>query len=218
MFRKIYNLIRNNIAKTKIFWRFRHIIQPDVWTSYKNDSVNIRREFYSEFLTKHSLKSIFEFGCASGPNFFSIKKHANEIYFFGYDISKKAIKFVKNDNQNQRYFFTHKLKEIEIINYLKINNLKTFDLAIFDRVLYMISEAKIKLFFRKYSDYFKYIIIDDFHAKKPEWDKEKYIFSKNYETILNDFNYKLIETKDSELPSSTAKKYAKRLIFKKEMT
>ena len=34
-------------------------------------------------------------------------------------------------------------------------------------------------------------------------------FSKNYETILNDFNYKLVETKDSELPSSTAKKYAK---------
>ena len=54
MFRKIYNLIRNNIAKTKIFWRFRHIIQPDVWTSYKNDSENIRREFYSEFLNKHS--------------------------------------------------------------------------------------------------------------------------------------------------------------------
>jgi|TARA_B100001059_G_C17839319_1_gene590842 SAM-dependent methyltransferase len=218
MFRKIYNLIRNNIAKTKIFWRFRHIIQPDVWTSYKNDSENIRREFYSEFLNKHSLKSIFEFGCASGPNFFSIKKHANEIYFFGYDISKKAIEFVKYDNQNQRYFFTHKLKEIEIINYLKINNLKTFDLAIFDRVLYMISEAKIKLFFHKYSDYFKYIIIDDFHAKNSEWDKEKYIFSKNYEIILNDFNYKLIETKDSALPSSTAKKYAKRLIFKKEMT
>ncbi len=82
MFRKIYNLIRNNIAKTKIFWRFRHIIQPDVWTSYKNDSVNIRREFYSEFLTKHSLKSIFEFGCASGPNFFSIKKTRERNLFF----------------------------------------------------------------------------------------------------------------------------------------
>ena len=40
----------------------------------------------------------------------------------------------------------YKLKEIEIINFLKINNLKTFDLAIFDRVLYMISEVKIKLF------------------------------------------------------------------------
>ena len=79
------------------------------------------------------------------------------------------------------------------------------------------NEMKIKLFFRKYSDYFKYIIIDDFHAKNPEWDKEKYIFSKNYITILNDFNYEVIEVKDSELPSSTAKKYAKRLIFKKTL-
>ena len=81
MFRKIYNLIRNNIAKTKIFWRFRHIIQPDVWTSYKNDSVNIRREFYSEFLTKHSLKSIFEFDF-SGQIFFYKKTRERNLFFW----------------------------------------------------------------------------------------------------------------------------------------
>ena len=48
-----------------------------------------------------------------------------------------------------------------------------------------------------YYNYFKYIIIDDFHAKNPEWDKEKYIFSKNYITILNYFKYEVIEVKDS---------------------
>ena len=217
MFRKLYNIIRNNIAKTNIFWRFRHIVQPDVWTSYKNDSLNIRRKFYSKFLKQHSLKSVFEFGCASGPNFFSIKNQMNEIYFFGFDISKKAIKSIGYDKESLRYFFTYNLKKTEIINYLKRNNLKTFDLAIFDRVLYMISEKRIKFFFSKYSDYYKYVIIDDFHAEKPRWDKEKYIYSKNYVAILNQFNYKIIEIKDSELPSSTAKKYAKRLIFKREM-
>ena len=32
--------------------------------------------------------------------------------------------------------------------------------------------------------------------------------------ILNDFNFEVIGVKDSQIPSSTAKKYAKRLIFK----
>ncbi len=93
--------------------------------------------------------------------------------------------------------------------------MKFFDLSIFDRVLYMISEEELKNMLNKYSRYFNYIVIDDFHSEVPVWDNEKYIYAKNYTKIFSEFNFHLIEINDSELPSSTAKQYAKRLILKK---
>ena len=78
----------------------------------------------------------------------------------------------------------------------------------------MIEEKRFRKLLNEYSTYFKYVVIDDFHSEIPIWDKEKYIYSKNYKKILTDFNFEVIGVKDSQIPSSTAKKYAKRLIFK----
>ncbi len=213
MFKSLYVLIRNSISKTKLFWKYRHLFQPQVWRSYKSDQDNLRRLFYSNFLKTNNLNSIFEFGCASGPNFFSIKKELEDIYFFGYDISIQAIKTVNYNSSNIKYNFTHKLSPKSLEEFIKKNNIDNFDLAIFDRVLYMIDQKTTRLIFNIYSKYFKYIIIDDFHSDNPCWDKEKYIFSKNYIDILDDYHFQIIDIDDSQLPSSTAKKYAKRLIF-----
>lgn len=214
MQKTIYNFLRNSISKTTFFWKYRHYLQPEVWSSYKNDQDNLRRSFYSDFMNSKSLNSVFEYGCASGPNFFSINKKIDKLFFFGYDISKRAIDTISYDKLHKNHFFTNRLSLVIFKNFLKLNKLEYFELAIFDRVLYMIEEKRFRKLLNEYSTYFKYVVIDDFHSEIPIWDKEKYIYSKNYKKILNDFNFEVIGVKDSQIPSSTAKKYAKRLIFK----
>lgn len=100
-------------------------------------------------------------------------------------------------------------------SYLKQNNLNKFDLTIFDRVLYMISEKKINSFLKTYSSLLFYVIIDDFYSEIPQWDKEKYILSKNYIKIFSNYGFELIDISDSKIDSSTAKHFAKRIVLKK---
>ena len=58
--------------------------------------------------------TIFE--CASRPNLANINKNiAWNINYFGYDISKKAIKFANIKLKENTLFFTHKLS-IAILN------------------------------------------------------------------------------------------------------
>jgi SAM-dependent methyltransferase len=211
----IYSFIRNRIAKTKLFWKYRHIIQPDVWKSYINDSDNIRRNFYSDFMKANKLTSIFEYGCGSAPNFLAVKSKLDLFYYYGYDISKEAINIAHKNYGNNIFHFTanDKLKLME--SYLKQNNLNKFDLTIFDRVLYMISENDLNNLLNKYSYILSYIIIDDFYSETPQWDKEKYIYSKNYVKIFSNYGFELIDIKNSQIHSSTAQKFAKILVLKK---
>ncbi len=211
----IYKFIRNKIAKTTIFWKYRHIIQPDVWKSYINDSDNIRRNYYSDFMKFHKLKSIFEYGCGSAPNFIAVKGKLNSFYYYGYDISKKAISIAHKNYGSNIFHFTANGKKKLMESYLKQNNLNKFDLTIFDRVLYMISEKKINSFLKTYSSLLFYVIIDDFYSEIPQWDKEKYILSKNYIKIFSNYGFELIDISDSKIDSSTAKHFAKRIVLKK---
>ena len=83
---------KNLIINKKIYWKLRHLINPNVWSTYYIDSQSKRRNFYSKFIQQNELKVIFEFGCASGPNLFSIDKNVPwNLTYFGYDISSKAI-------------------------------------------------------------------------------------------------------------------------------
>ena len=174
----------------------------------------ILQKFLFRFYELQKFKFCFWVWFASGPNFFSINKKIDKLFFFGYDISKRAIDTISYDKLHKNHFFTNKLSLVIFKNFLKLNKLEYFELAIFDRVLYMIEEKRFRKLLNEYSTYFKYVVIDDFHSEIPIWDKEKYIYSKNYKKILTDFNFEVIGVKDSQIPSSTAKKYAKRLIFK----
>ena len=96
---------KNHIRKTKIFWKLRHYLQKDIWVNYYNDSLNSRRNFYSNYIKHNNLNTIFEFGCASGPNLKNINSNiSKETFYFGYDISKEAIKIANKNFQeeNQR--------------------------------------------------------------------------------------------------------------------
>ena len=65
-------------------------------------------------------------------------------YFFGYDISKRAIDTIIYDKLNNNHFFTNRLSLVILEKFLKLNKLENFDLAIFDRVLYMIEEKSLE--------------------------------------------------------------------------
>ena len=113
----------------------------------------------------------------------------------------------------------------DIIDFLSFLNsklnfwgIKNFDLSIYDRVLYLLSEIEIRSHFEEYNEFMKYLIIDDFHNSN-KTEKNMAYFSKNYEKILLDFGFKLIENEPSCHISGNDdffKRNARRLIFEKE--
>ena len=116
MLRNIYIYLRNNISKTRFFWKYRHLFEPSIWKGYQEDYNSDRRDYYFNLIKTKKLNSIFEFGCASGPNFFSIKKNIKQFIYYGYDISNSAIKSVKNQN-NDQVIFTNKLSKNHLKNF-----------------------------------------------------------------------------------------------------
>lgn len=215
MLKKIKNKIRNK----KFYWKLRLLINPNIWSIYYGDSQCKRRDFYSKFIQQKNLKNIFEFGCASGPNLVSIDKNVPwKIIYFGYDISSKAIQFAKKKSQKESYFFTTKISPTIISQKLDNWKIKKFDLAIYDRVLYLLSENETKKHFQKYKDFIRYLIIDDFHNSRTTERNDAY-FSKNYEDILLEFGYKLKKNDPSEHivgDDDFFIRNARRLIFEKE--
>ena len=78
----------------------------------------------------------------------------------------------------------------------------------------MISENDLNNLLNKYSSILSYVIIDDFYSETPQWDKEKYIYSKNYVKIFSNYGFELLDIKKSQIHSSTAQKFAKILVLK----
>ena len=212
--------LKDFIITKKFYWKFRHLISPKVWETYFEDSLTKRRDFYSSYIIDKNFQNIFEFGCASGPNLFNIDKNVPwNLFYFGYDISKKAIKLAQKKSPKDYYFFTTKISP-KIINF-KLNNwkIKKFDLAIYDRVLYLLSENEIKKHFERYKDYISNLIIDDFHNSETIETNNAY-YSKNYEIILLEFGFKLKKNDPSEHIIGNDDffiKNARRLIFEKDI-
>lgn len=218
LFKKIAKIIKKYISKTNLFWKFRHLINPKVWSIYYENSNAKRRNFYSQYIYQNNIKTIFEFGCASGPNLLNIEKNVSwDIYYFGYDISKEAIKFANKKFKKDSYFLTNKLNKKALNSKLIKWKKKKFDLSIYDRVLYLLSEKETKAHFIKYKDYLRKIIIDDFHNTNFK-DNNNCYFSKNYEFILFSCGFKLIKNEPSEHilgNDEFFKRSSRRLIFEK---
>ena len=89
------------------------------------------------------------------------------------------------------------------------NNINSFELSIYDRVLCLLNENEVKNHFRIFSIFFNNIIIDDFHSLNP--NNSSTYPKRNYIEILEKFNFRLIENKKSlrESPLNAAR----RLIF-----
>ena len=210
---------KNFVIDKKLYWKLRHLISPNIWANYYENSVSKRRDFYSEFIQKKNIKAIFEFGCASGPNLFNIDNNVPwDLYYFGYDISSAAIKYARKKTKINSYFFSTKINKKLFKSKINSWGIKKFDLSIYDRVLYLLSETEIRSHFEEYKEFMKYLIIDDFHNSNKKENNVAY-FSKNYEKILIDFGFKLIMNEPSGHFSGNDdffKRNARRLIFEKE--
>ena len=120
---------KNFIRSKKIYWKNRHLISPEIWTDYYENSASKRRDFYSEFIQKKNIKAIFEFECASGPNLFNIDKNVPwDLYYFGHDISSAAIKYASKKTKVDNYFFSTKINENLFKSKLNSWKIKKFDL------------------------------------------------------------------------------------------
>ena len=103
-----------SFLQTKIFfWKYRHLLDSKLWSNYYNSHNSIRRFYYSDFCNKNCIKSVFEFGCGSGPNSRNLQLNAKQIkLFIGYDISHEAINFAKKNIEDQKFFFISELKKV----------------------------------------------------------------------------------------------------------
>ena len=128
--------------------------------------------------------------------------------------SKPAINSVKRYNNNQ-VKFSSKFSFRLLKNFLDFNNYPIYDLVIFDRVLYMLTESQIRKLLNEIYEITNFVLIEDFYSEEPAWDDEKYIYAKNYIKIFESFGFILIENKKSNMKSSSAKNYARRILLKK---
>ena len=212
------NYVKNFLYKNKLYWQYRHIIHKDVWLNYYESYSTKRRNFYANFVTNNDCKCIFEFGCASGPNFKNIQTYVPfKTFCFGYDINKEAINFAKRSFSDENTFFTSILNSEKLNKILLDFGFKSFDLSIYDRVLYLLNEEQVSNHFSEYGKFFNSVIIDDFHNSEYV-DHDDAYYSKDYEKILSKFGLKMIINEKSEhvTGSDFFKRSARRLVFIKK--
>ena len=209
------NILKNYIRINKIFWKYKHLIHKDIWINYLDSYKSERRNFYSNFADNHSVNAVFEFGCASGPNLKNIQSYAAfEPFCFGIDINADAINLAKQNFNSEKSYFTTEHNRNLIEKTLRKWSLSSFDIAIYDRVLYLLSEKEVFKHFEEYGDLFKFVIIDDFHNADLRDQNDSYK-SKNYKDILSKCGFQLIQNNKSEHKVGDAffERSARRLVF-----
>lgn len=213
----IYKFLRNKIFVSKTFWRFRHLIHSDFLSNYYESHSIDRRFFYSDLVNKNLYKTVFEFGSATGPNLKNIELYCrHKPFLFGFEINNAAVDFAKRKFDSKTAFFSSIINEdifINLLNGLGVNN---FDLAIYDRVLYLLNENEVVDHFSKFHKYFNCVVIDDFHNSL-FLDKNDVYSSKNYQKILSSFGFKLITNEKSKhlISDDFFDRSARRLVFQK---
>jgi hypothetical protein len=214
----LLTLLKNKLKTARFFWQFRHLIDWSVWDVYNADFQVARRDVYAKFVANNNIKSIFEFGCASAPNFRNIEESnlAHPAICIGYDINKAALRTARKTLPASRYYFVNELSQKKIVELLAVVGLRQLDLAIYDRVLYLLSEDKFKTHLDEFCPILRFVIIDDFHCKKGCQSNGAYQ-TKNYVKIMRSYGFRLL-TEDCSMHVAKEdffKNYAKRLVFQK---
>ena len=208
--------IKNSIKTSRLFWSHRHLVDRQVWHQYFNDYGSERRNYYSDFVVRNSIKSVFEFGCASGPNLENIRRRTTGgVLLLGYDINKAALD-VARQKIGSSAIFIEQLSVSAIKGELQKNQQEKIGLTIFDRVLYLLSEREIDNFLSNYSDLLEWVVVDDFHSDEGQLSNGAYS-SKDYKKCFEKFNFSLMSAQKSEHLAAEEffEKSAKRLIFKR---
>jgi len=205
-----------NLAKTsQYFWKYRHLVDFSIWSRYLASANEAHRAFYPLFVKSEGMASIFEFGCASGPNLKRVLSECDLEFFFGVDINRKAIQIARNQEWScSTCFHTELEPDILRSTLLKHDKLR-FDLGIYDRVLYLLDADETHRHFESVTPMLSTVLIDDFHSDSHE--SNGVYHSKNYEKILSRFGFVLQTSEISQhlIRDDFFKNCAKRLVFRR---
>lgn len=212
---QVGNLIRifkRKVISSSFFWRIRHLLQPSWVRGYEQKKTP---QFYFDYISKKNISSVLDFGCASGSLLYDLKLRNPNLISYGVDINKKALeacsrKFNLIEKSTTNYSFYHELNESNLRIFLKNNDLQRFDLVVFDRVLYCLSEIKIIELIKKLSSLTDRILIDDFEIING-LSTEGYMH-RDWINILGTFGFKNI-TNIPSIHSEVDSANAKTLVF-----
>ena len=173
------SISQKKVKTSHFFWRYRHLIDSGVWQTYHADHAAKRREFYANYMQREGLRSVFEFGCASGPNLQNIvdhldvdaaqdggmlaDRHDRRLIVVGYDINRRAIEMARAHLAADTRLFVDTLDVGQLAAFLSQHRIDRFDLAIYDRVLYLLDYDTANAHFEMVADFLEHIVVDDFH-------------------------------------------------------
>lgn len=210
------NEIKSFVKHSKHYWQFREKFNKNIWNGYFEDWRTKRRDFYSNFATDKEIKSVYEFGCASGPNLANIYFKSPTIpLLFGCDINKSALKLGKSRLKGN-VVLSEDISGHAAINALKVNSLEKYDLAIFDRVLYLLSDKQLNSQVAFCKQYARFVIIDDFMHNTALFNQDHPV--KNYPEIFVKSGFEIIDFDKSEhlTGSEFSELFAKRLVLRNQ--
>ena len=148
---------------------------------------------------------------------YDLKEKNSNILSYGIDINKRALE-VCNKNFSLipgpefTFFFDSELNQSNLHNFFNKNKFTTFDLAIFDRVLYCLNEKDLEFLLRSISKMSDMILIDDFQITN-KLRPQGYLH-RDWISTLQQYNYTNtlnIPTIHSEVENANART----LVFKK---
>jgi SAM-dependent methyltransferase len=156
--------LKRYLASNKFFWKYRHILQKNIFNnSYGSVPIN----HFNSVFDGLSINSVLDFGCATGEKLdYFVKNGAN--YIYGIDINPIALSTAKKKltSYSINCEFNNFISELNIINFLKKNKIKKFDLIFFDRVLYILDNKEFNFVLNIILKMTKYIYVDDFFLEK----------------------------------------------------
>ena len=190
--------LKNIIKVSRFFWRYRHIVQPNVWQGYAEDYTNPRRQIYSDFVKEKDAKTVFDFGCGGGANLkrIAVDSSNTRLKFIGFDVNAKALEVAKILLEGCDFIALRSVDSKSVSKSLSEMGAINIDLAIYDRVLYLLSEREVNQHFEAVSKFIKYIIIDDFVAEK-QIKHDGYV-TRNYPHLLEKHGFSIASTRTSK--------------------
>lgn len=211
----IIKLLKRRIISSSLFWKLRTYVQPSWLDSYTQKRIP---KLYFDIVSENNISSILDFGCATGECLYKLNQNNSSQISYGIDVNKDAIdicndRFKKLNKQNKKFFFDYEFNLNNILVFLEKNNLTHFDLMIFDRVLYCISDKDLNSLLDSLLNYTKTVLIDDFETTT---ELEIYGYRhRDWKSLLQKHNFKNIKN----IPTIYTKvklANARTLFFKRE--
>ena len=180
------------IVSNSFFWKIRHYLEPGFINSYNKKPVP---QYLLDFVSVNKIYSVLDFGCATGNFLYELKKKNSNILCYGIDINSKAVEVCKNkferlDPSKKNYSFYLSTDEKKISDFLNINKKTNFDLIIFDRVLFCLTESEMNDQLSILAKYTKFIYIDDFQVDN-DLHTQGYRH-RDWISIMNIFNFECV--------------------------